>query len=221
MNHRLPLLALFLLVLAGCEEDDPRDIFEVVYEVRFETAWSETTFPGAYPPDAHFSPLVGMSHRPNVFVFETGLPASDGLRIVAETGATGEMEDELQRAVNQGLGLDLFTGPEVDAPGSGTVLVGVGERFPSVTILSMIAPSPDWFVAARATLLTPDAQWYDEVTVFLDSYDAGTDSGTGFTSPDQATDPANSVKPITDGPLVAPGDSVVRDLGRVVFTRVQ
>ena len=221
MNHRLPFFALFLLVLAGCEEDDPRDIFDVVYEVRFETDWSATTFPGAFPSNAHFSPLVGMSHRPNAFVFDTGLPASDGLRIVAETGATGEMEDELQKAVNEGLGLDLFTGPDVDAPGSGTVLVGVGERFPTVTLLTMIAPSPDWFVAARATLLTPDAQWYDEVTVQIDAYDAGTDSGSDFTSSDQPTNPVGTVEPITDGPLVSPGDSVVRDLGRVVFTRVQ
>jgi len=57
-----------------------------------------------------------------------------------------------------------------------------------VIFVSMIAPSPDWFVAVQANLFD-GVNWTDEIVLELISYDAGTDSGTDLTSVDVDTNP--------------------------------
>ena len=64
---------------------------------------------------------------------------------------------------------------------------------PNVSIVSMLAPSPDWFVGASDLPLCVDGKWRDEVAVDLVVFDAGTDSGATFTSPDQDTQPADAI----------------------------
>ena len=47
------------------------------YRVRFDAEWSVGTHPGAYPPGAHFSPLVGAVHSDRVHFWEHGGIATD------------------------------------------------------------------------------------------------------------------------------------------------
>ena len=116
--------------------------FDVVYTVRFEATWSDSTHPNAYPANAHFSPLVALSHTPNFYVFFSGYPASDGLRILAETGQTDSIMDEFSYSINTGQALDARVGPDVDSPGQGELSIGVTATRHAVTVLSMIAQVP-------------------------------------------------------------------------------
>jgi hypothetical protein len=57
----------------------------------------------------------------------------------------------------------------------------------------MIAPSPDWFVGVSGLELRPDGEWIGKLGVDLLPYDAGTDSGLSFTSPNNNTNPAEPI----------------------------
>ena len=69
MQRVLFFLTLVLVCLQACQTDDGLSSFDVVYTVRFEATWSDSTHPNAYPSNAHFSPLVALSHTPNFYVF--------------------------------------------------------------------------------------------------------------------------------------------------------
>lgn len=57
---------------------------------------------------------------------------------------------------------------------------------PRVSLVAMVAPSPDWFVGVHDLPLFASNQWQSRVTVPLEVYDAGTDDGLSFGSADLA-----------------------------------
>lgn len=215
------LVPLLLVLLSACKEDK-LDQFSVVYEVEFISTWSASTHPTDFPSDAHFSPFVAVSHLSSASLFIEGLDASEGLKDVAETGNTDKINEELQVMMNLGQALDKAQGNSFDSPGnSNKVQLGMREGYQNVTVVSMIAPSPDWFVAATTSLLDPvDGLWYDEVVTHAISYDAGTDSGASFTSANQSTDPVDPVSYLDIGPLTEGTDTVI-NMAYFKFTRIK
>ncbi|MBT8262856.1 MAG: T9SS type A sorting domain-containing protein [Bacteroidia bacterium] len=76
------------------------------------------------------------------------------------------------------------------------------EDFPLLTLVSMIAPSPDWMIAVNSVeLLDTNGDWKPSISIDLFPYDAGTDSGVDYTSPNLDTDPP---EPISSAQGVAP-----------------
>lgn len=216
----LTLLVLPILFLTSCRDDTLND-FDVVYEMEFNANWNGSDHPTDFPGNAHFSPPVVVSHTSDTEIFTTGLSASPALKFLAETGGTGDMEDELQVLVNLALAFDQNTGARINSPGSKKVSIGVTQGYSTVTVLSMIAPSPDWFVSATTNLIdSADGLWFDEVIVDVRSYDSGTDSGVTFGSGDLVSDPVEPITAITDGPLVEGGSTVV-NMGQFIFRRVK
>ena len=68
----------------------------------FEGLWSRHTHPKDFPTNewlTHFSDIIGASHSSDYRVWEYGGIASDGLRQVAEWGATRQLETELKAEV--------------------------------------------------------------------------------------------------------------------------
>ena len=57
-----------------------------------------------------------------------------------------------------------------------------------LTVISMVAPSPDWFsgVASLDLCNHNTGEWKDSITLDLKAYDAGTDRGMTFTAADDA-----------------------------------
>jgi hypothetical protein len=82
----------------------------------------------------------------------------------------------------------------------------------------MIAPSPDWFVGVYGLNLIRNGDWVNEMTVDLYPYDAGTDSGVDYVSPNLNSMPAEPIARITGAPLLN-GDSVP-PLGTFSFQRI-
>ena len=60
-----------------------------------------------------------------------------------------------------------------------------------------IIPSPDWFVGLHDINLCENGHWVDELSVDLYPWDAGTDQGFTFTSPNYPNDPPESIYQIT------------------------
>lgn len=59
----------------------------------------------------------------------------------------------------------------------------ITSAFPYVTLVSMVAPNPDWFVGVSGLLLIANGEWRNEVVVELSPWDAGTDSGATYGPP--------------------------------------
>ena len=82
----------------------------------------------------------------------------------------------------------------------------------------MIAPSPDWFVGVDSLNLYENGSFVDEKVVTLFAYDAGTDSGTNYTSPDDPTDPPEPIFKIEGYPFYYEEELV--PLGTFTFTKI-
>jgi hypothetical protein len=89
---------------------------------------------------------------------------------------------------------------------------------PLVTLCSMVAPSPDWFVGVFGLSLIENGQWAKQVKIELYPYDAGTDSGVTFRSPDQVTVPRGVITRLNVYPIAQNGTVV--PFGTFTFMRL-
>ena len=79
--------------------------------------------------------------------------------------------------------------------------VEVDTNNPSISLITMIAPSPDWYVGIVNINLYEDEKFITEATLTGKVYDAGTDDGTTFNSPNKKTDPQQKIALIKSPPL--------------------
>ena len=164
------------------------------YTVTFEAAWSQATHPTGFPPSPHWSPLVGGTHDASVSFWNAGQLASQGIEDMAEMGATTPLANEVQAAITSGSAYSVLLGGGISpSPGSTGFSFTIDRDFPLVTLVSMIAPSPDWFVGVSGLSLIESGDWVGEKSVTLWLYDAGTDGGTTYTSPNLDTNPQDTI----------------------------
>ena len=158
------------------------------YRLTFVSEWSASKHPVNFPANAHFSGLVGAVHDKDLTVWANGELASPGIKQMAETGASDILRDELREAINLQTALSTIEGGGIAlSPGRVSVDFEVTNEHPQISVTSMIAPSPDWFIGIHNYSLHRNGSFIDQRTVNLFAYDAGTDSGTRYTSADQAT----------------------------------
>lgn len=62
-----------------------------------------------------------------------------------------------------------------------------------LSLMVKVIPSPDWFVGVDSINLCEGSRWKEEVTLDLQPYDAGTDSGFTFSSPNFLTSPQEKI----------------------------
>ena len=198
----------------------PSPVEQVQYRLTFEATWSAATHPTDFPPNPHFSGLIGAAHRPDVRLWQVGEPASPGIKDMAEKGVKGPLGAEIDGLIAAGDACAKISGEGIHpSPGMVTVDFEVSEDCPAVSVVTMIAPSPDWFVGVSALNFLEDGAWVDEKVIELFPYDAGTDSGVSYTSPDLPTASSEGIFMIEGGPLLV-GDSVP-PLGTFTFTRLK
>lgn len=200
---RWRLLAIAQLVVVACSSStDPEPAPLVSYTVTFAADWSAQTHPVDIPPNPHFSGLIGGTHSASVGFWSVGTNASPGIKSMAETGSKSPLDAEVQDAIAAGTAGMLISGGGINpSPDSVSVTLQVSTDFPLVTLVSMVAPSPDWFVGVAGLNLYEGGAWVDEKVVELWPYDAGTDSGPSYASPNQPTNPAEPVSRIMSPPL--------------------
>ncbi len=186
------------------------------YRVTVNVNWTSATHPATLPSNAHFSaPVVAVHGAPGV-MFSVGGASSPGVEAMAERGSTGMLVAELNSNTQV---ISVQTGAGVPAPavGSRTFDVTVLQLDHRISLVSMLAPSPDWFVGFDLATFVDD-QWIDSVTMPLGNYDAGTDSGSGFTSGNADTNPAQPIA----GPRDAAFAAAVAEgaFGTVTITKI-
>ncbi len=211
---------IFGLLAISCKSDDPKPLEgDAMYTVTVTAKWTSQTHPTDYPDNAHFSKVIGMVHKEGTSFFQVGSVASNGVEVMAETGETSPLDSEIRTLVNSG---DAFTLIKAAGLPTGTSVVTfdipVTMESNRVTLVSMIAPSPDWFVAIKDVMLYKDGAFIDEITLDAESYDAGTDSGVSFTSADSDSSPAENIFILKDAPL-GNGTSVSPALVEIKFMK--
>lgn len=204
---------------------------EAKYELTFEGLWTRNTHPKDFPTNnwlTRFSDIIGATHSTDYWYtsiitehisyfnissaftirfWKYGEMASEGLRQVAEHGATRTLESELKDNVRI-VSLQCFLFRTIltyfslllllliiQSEQIRTIIKARGLAYPNITsktfavfrvdpvhhlvsFVSMIDPSPDWFVGVSGLeLCQQNCTWADYKIVELYPWDAGTDSG--------------------------------------------
>lgn len=198
-------LLISAIFLFSCEEttQDQNEVDETAqYQLTFESTWSATTHPDNFPGRPHFSGLIGASHNGQLTFWEEGQLASSGIKDMAERGQKDSLINEINPYIQSGEANEILSGGGISSsPGSALMTFQMKQAYPLVTIVSMLAPSPDWFVGVSSLNLTADGMWEDSLTIDLYAYDAGTDSGEDYASDNIVTNPPENVSMIEVSPF--------------------
>lgn len=173
---------------------------QATYQLTFDSPWSAATHPGAYPAGAHFSPLIGGTHNGSVSYWAPGGIATPAIEQMAEVGGTTLLRNMVLDDKAAGAAAAVVQTSGLGAPGSVNTFFAVSPQHPLLTIVTMIAPSPDWFVGVSGLDLRANGQWVNSLTLDLVNYDAGTDAGANFTSPNMDITPHIPIS-VLDAPL--------------------
>ena len=184
----------------GAATDPAAPPAEARYRVTFTSTWSARTHPRNFPGNPHFSGLVGATHG-DLRIWQSGETASGGMELMAETGGKSSLLSEIDRLVADGSAHSRLSGGGLStSPGTVSLEFTAVSSHPFVTLVSMLAPSPDWFAGVSALALLEDGVWKARVEVPLIVYDAGTDDGERFTSANADSNPAQPITPLTSDP---------------------
>ncbi|KAG8330790.1 Spondin-1 [Homalodisca vitripennis] len=172
------------------------------YKFIFEGLWSNITHPKDFPFSlwlTHFSDVIGGSHGRNFTVWREGDIASNALRQLAEWGSVRAMEQEL-RLKSRGLKTLIKAAglwyPNVNSNTSSSFRVDRSKHL--LSLVSMFGPSPDWVVGVSGLdLCLPNCTWIPNKVIDLYPYDAGTDNGITYMSPNSPTMPQDPIQKIT------------------------
>lgn len=226
MSMRLVIAGLLIALgfASGCSSDRsltavviPRDSV-ASYTVTFTSTWSAATHPVDFPASAHYSGLIGATHSDQVVFWRGGQLASPGIQAMAELGSKDPLTDEIAAAISAGTAqYELSGGGIRPSPGQVSLDFQISDTHPLVTLVLMIAPSPDWFVGVAELPLLRSHRWVDSITVELRGWDAGTDNGTTYVTTDVPAMPHLRITPLEDGPFKV--NDEVPSLGTYTFVR--
>lgn len=184
--RHISLLALALSTfLAGNTFAD-----QATYQITFTGQW-----PGTLPNNAHFSPLIGATHCDPGAILSVGDVASPGVENVAEIGVTTTLVNEINAGISAGtLGTLVSRDGNIGPSQTVTLNMTVDSEHSLLTLITMIAPSPDWFVGVHdLDLLDSNGEWHQQLVIAVGSYDAGTENGNNFSINNAATVPQSVI----------------------------
>ncbi|GAA4235896.1 hypothetical protein GCM10022291_18900 [Postechiella marina] len=178
------------------------------YNISVTTIWNSENHTSV-PAGAHWSPLVGATHKNinDIVNLSKPSPLTNGLKDVAERGINTNFNNEINTVIASGNAdkylIENFSSGAIATATMHNVMVS--EDFPLVTLISMVAPSPDWFIAVtnenlRSGLLTLNG-WKDTYTIDVFAYDAGTDNGTNYNASNSANTPRTNIFKINNAPI--------------------
>jgi len=177
----------------GCEGS-------ATYSAILNSTWSEETHPNDFPDKAHYSELIGATHNTEVSFWSLGQKATVGIKDVSELGINRKFIKEVKWAMKIKQASSVVHGPDIkSASGLAEVDFKVRGEYSLLTLMTMIAPSPDWFVGVSNLNLCENGTWVSNKTIDLKVYDAGTDDGETYTSEDKVTTPKGSITELRSG----------------------
>ena len=222
---------------SSCEDGDSITIndtwqelepFYMKYKVELVITWDSLS-PGWPDQNAHFSFMGGATHNSDVKFWETGTIASPGIDQMAINGGTYILEEEVMTAIGNGTAQNSiqeqrwFCTDDINHPSCGNLFfdVFITPEFPLISLVSMLGPSPDWFIGVESlSLLNDDGNYIPQVIVDLFPYDAGILSDNNVMESnccerEPLSVPQENIHLITEatGELIGP-----ESLGKIIFT---
>jgi len=166
----------------------------VTYSCKFTNKWSSESHPVNYPGNAHWSPPVVAAHGKKYTMWKPDELASDGVKIVAETGSPGTLKKEVGDAGMKNKAGDVITGKlqfinnkqEQTLPD-----IALTPWFDMMSSITMVAPSPDWYSGFYKVNPVDQSSmvWYESFEIVTYPWDAGTDKGDDYGSNNLAQNP--------------------------------
>lgn len=150
-----------------------------VYEITFVNQWNQMDHL-AFPANAHYSPLVAVSHNRSYELFAVGKLVTPEFEQLAETGATQAILQQLKLAIQMGGVMDIQTTPALFPHRDGHILkfmVTVSQSAPLLSFATMIAPSPDWVIGVSNLNTFDGKDFIADGTMDLIAINAGTEEG--------------------------------------------
>ncbi len=193
-----------------------------LYKVVFVPTWNAASHPVEYPTGlGHFSPLIGATHATGYHIFKVGTKPTPGLENLSEHGQHNPLDEEINAAIKAGKAGSLIETKEplkgeVHQPASTTFTATT--KFPMVSMVAMIAPSPDWFVGVGDVNLYKNGKWVPTVTVDAYAWDSGGDDGQTYQADDKDTNPKKPTTMAKTKHFTQNGKQV--PVGVFVFTRI-
>jgi len=194
------------------------------YSVTLTRTWTHATHPFEYPESTlisgpHFSGLIGATHNGAYEIFKLGTKPTRGLERLSEEGKHSPLDEEIKSAIAAGkAGLLFETDPIRDETGMEKFEISLTTKFPMVSAVAMIAPSPDWFAGAADVSLMENGKWVAKKSVDLFAYDSGGDDGTTYKADDQDTNPKKPTSMLADRHFVSGGKKV--RVATLTFTKM-
>ncbi|XP_017068832.1 spondin-1 [Drosophila eugracilis] len=178
---------------------------EAKYEIVLERKWAKNTHAKDFPAEAwrtRLGEVIGASHSHSYRYWAYGGRASQGMKEMAEHGATRTLENEIRQNTQNG---DVRT--IIKAPGIAHRLNAFGRTLANarvdpvhhqISLAAKIDPSPDWILGvAGLELCLSNCTWLERKVLNLYPWDIGTDSGPSYMSSDQPQVPPDVVRRIT------------------------
>ena len=228
------LLILAILVIGiSCDknaEESSESPNAMTYRVAINCTWNDQS-PAWPDQDAHFSWIGGATHKGNVKFWEIGTLASPGIDLMSITGLTTTLIPEIEHAIADGKAENIIDRRHWFCPdkifhsncGELSFTIMVTKEFPLVSLVSMLGPSPDWFIGTESlSMVDGTGQFISEIIHELYPYDAGILSDNSVLAMDccdrePLSVPQENIHLITlaSGEAIGPGS-----LGQIIFTAV-
>ena len=146
--------------------------------------------------------------------------------IIVLSGKTDTLKSEIDTKIAEKKAWKLILpggprlGPEAMKTG---IDVEVTANFSTVSIITMLAPSPDWLIGIDSVDLCNSGKWRESLNItMLPPYDAGTEDGTTFSTDNNATDPPVNIFEITNNTAGAfYGPKPIPSLGEFRFVKTE
>jgi hypothetical protein len=227
---KIKLIVMVALVATiSCEknaEELLEDTDSMTYVAEVYVTWNSES-PAWPDKDAHFSWMGGATHNANVKFWEIGTLASPGIDLMSITGLTTDLILEIQAEVDNGNAENIISRRHWFCPRGlfhrlcrePIFEFEVTKEFPLVSMVSMLGPSPDWFIGTESlSMVDNNGRFIPAITYELYPYDAGIVSDNGVNDccdREPLSIPQQNVHLITpeSGETIGPGI-----LGRIVFT---
>ena len=194
------------------------------YRVEFLPLWTKGVFPFEYPDTSlihkpHFSGLIGTAHNASYHIFAEGQMPTPGLERLSEEGKHDPLDSEIKAAIAAGNALALSeSDPLKDFSQTATTEVAVDDAHPMVSLVAMIAPSPDWFAGVSDVNLMENGAWVPSKIVNVMAWDSGGDDGTTYLADDKDNNPKKPTTQNKSQHFLKNGTPM--PVGRLTFTRM-
>ena len=130
------------------------------------------------------------------------------------------MYNEVNMMKKPGFVSNVYKTREVSTPGGYTsTKIMVQNMYSMVSLITMIAPSPDWFVGVDSYDLCGMNGWKETMTMNLLPWDAGTENGLTYSLNNRPTDPVDVIMRITSNNNSQIGAHANIPFATVTFTR--